>query len=237
MRGSEPEDLINEESGITRQDVTPYWYPADEDIERVGVRGIYLSNFTYWDAKEQAELVIDKYRFGIYAGGRDRTFVQYAKTDDHANDVHDYLKYLKFGYGRTTDDASTEIRHGRMTREEGIELVRRYDAVRPRTLDTYLKFLGITEEEFLAWIEPMRDGQIWQKSKSGWVAKDSVANHRDGPAVESARVPLVPEDERTFSAKNAHLYNAGDKQAPSAGPAYGRDAVETHVPDEQFIVL
>ena len=56
--------------------------------------------------------------------------------------------HLKFGYGRGTDDASAEIRYGRMTREEGIEMVRRYDHVRPRSLDTYLEFLQITEAEF-----------------------------------------------------------------------------------------
>src|SRR3546814_19194892 len=66
---------------------------------------------------------------------RERTFNLYAKIEDHANDVHDYLKYLKFGYGRATDDASLEIRHGRLSREEGIEMVRRYDANEQTTLD------------------------------------------------------------------------------------------------------
>ncbi len=237
MRGFEPDDLINKESGITAQDVTPYRYPKDEEIERVGVRGIYLSNFINWDAKEQAELVIEKYRFGIYSGNRDRTFVQYTKTDDHANDVHDYLKYLKFGYGRATDDASTEVRHGRMSREEAVQLVGRYDSARPRTLNTYLNFLGVTEEEFLAWVEPMRDPKVWQKDASGkWAAKDSVANHLKGPHVEAARVPLVAETERTFSPKNTHLYNSGNHEI-QASALQGREDSQNFEPDEQFIVL
>ena len=114
-------------------------YPTDEQIAEVGVRGIYLSNYLDWDAKQQAELMMGQSGFRGVTWRRDRTFNLCAKTDDHANDVHDYLKYLKFGYGRATDDASIEIRHGRMTREEGVETVRESDAARPRTLDHYLR--------------------------------------------------------------------------------------------------
>jgi len=234
MRGFEPEDLINEESGITWRDVVPYQYPPDEAIEELGVRGIYLSNFVPWNAKEQAELMIRDYGFAPYTGKRDRTFLLYGKTDDHANDVHDYLKYLKFGYGRATDDASMEIRHGRMTREEGVEMVRRYDHVRPRTLDTYLKFLGLTEEEFYDWIEPLRDLDIWEKNARGeWVAKDSVVNHVHDPGVEAARVPQSPD--RTFAPWNRHLYYY-EEEAPTAAqvPAPLREAQNDPL---DFIVL
>src|SRR5690606_30181473 len=109
-------------------DIAPYIYPSDEDIARVEVRGIYLSNFIYWNAKKQAEIMMKEWDFASIAYERERTFNLHSKIEDHANDVHDYLKYLKFGYGRATDDASMEIRHGRMTREEGMELVRRYDS-------------------------------------------------------------------------------------------------------------
>lgn len=237
MRGYEPHDLINKESGITEHDIVPYIYPSDEQIEEVEVRGIYLSNFLPWNAKEQAQFVIANHDFGIYTGRRDRTFVLYAKTDDHANDVHDYLKYLKFGYGRATDDASMEIRHGRMTREEGIEMARRYDPVRPRTLDTYLRFLQITEQEFYDWVEPMRDLDIWEKDSAGqWLAKDSVANHIADANVEAARPLLVPPEERTFGSKNKHLYYSeaawgNEEQDKSRAPR------SFYPNDDEFIVL
>lgn len=207
MRGYEPHDLINEESGITEHDIVPYIYPTDEQIEELDVRGIYLSNFYYWDALTHGRMMYKEYNFGLHPGPRDRTFNLYAKTEDHANDVHDYLKYLKFAYGRGTDDASMEIRHGRMTREEGIELVKKYDHARPRTLDTYLKFMQITESEFNSWIDPMRDLEIWNKDSSGeWVVKDSLANHVNDLAVDAARVPLVPPEERTFGENNRGFY-------------------------------
>src|SRR5205085_10270814 len=151
---------------LTKRELFPYYYPTDEEIEAVGVRGIFLTNYIYWDAKEQAELVIDKYGFQPLTERRDRTFSLYSKTDDHANEVHDYMKYLKFGYGRATDDASTEIRYGRMTREEGIDLVTKHDPKRPRDLDLLLDFLGITERQFEDLVEPLRDERIWGRDPS-----------------------------------------------------------------------
>ena len=110
-------------------------------------------------------------------------FTFHGKIEDHANDVHDFLKYLKFGYGRATDDASMEIRHGRMTREEGIKMVRRYDAREPSTLQVYCDFLGITRRQFYDWVEPMRDERIWKKDKSGeWQPQDAVFKHENGEA-------------------------------------------------------
>lgn len=193
MRGFEPEDLLNEpDCPLTPYDLEPFVYPSEEDLERVGVRGIYLSNFIRWDAHEQAQIVIDKLNFET-AQERERTFNTYSKLDDvHANGLHDYLKYLKFGYGRATDDASTEIRYGRMTREEGIDLVAKHDHVRPSDMDIFLEAVGMTEEELLAMVEPMRDPSIWQKDESGqWVVRDSIANHRGDEGVDDVRMPPV----------------------------------------------
>ena len=237
MRSFDPENLVAQESGITRGEIGQFRYPSDQDIERVGVRGIYLSNFVDWNAKYQAELVADEYDFQFFKSKRDRTFVLYAKTDDHANDVHDYLKYLKFGYGRATDDASTEIRHGRMTREEGIEMVREYDHRRPKSLDAYLDFMELSERQFLELIEPMRDKSIWEKDSQGnWRVKDSVTNHANDPGVEVARVPLVPPEERTFSRKNRMLYYS-DKYWKDANVETSGSIRTIDRKPEDFIIL
>jgi N-acetyl sugar amidotransferase len=199
MRGFEPEDLLEEpDCPLTRYDLAPFFYPSDEELERVGVRGIYLSNYIPWDARVQAEFAIEKLGFET-AQERDRTFNIYAKTDDiHANGLHDYLKYLKFGYGRATDDAANELRHGRMSRERAIDMVAKYDHVRPSDMDVFLDAVGMTEDELLALIEPMRDPSIWQKDPKGtWRTTDSVVNHRNDPGVEEARLPLL-DDNRPF---------------------------------------
>lgn len=192
MRGFEPEDLLADSScPLTAYDLAPFMYPSDEEIERVGVRGIYLSNYISWNARAQTEFIIDKLDFET-AEARDRTFNLYDKLDDvHANGLHDYLKWLKFGYGRATDDAATEIRHGRMTREVGIEMVTRYDHVRPHDLDIFLKATDMTEDELLTMVEPMRDPTIWRRgADSAWEMTDHVGNHIDDPGVDDVRRPL-----------------------------------------------
>ncbi|MBB5016870.1 N-acetyl sugar amidotransferase [Chitinivorax tropicus] len=204
MRGYEPHDLIGK-GGITLHDVAPYIYPTDEEIEKTEVRGIYLSNFVDWNAKEHAELMIREWDFAPVAYERDRSFNLHAKIEDHANDVHDYLKYLKFGYGRATDDASMEIRHGRLTREEGIAQVAHYDHREPKTLDTYCEFLGVRKSEFYSLVDHQRDARIWSRDAGGgWAPLDAVTRHAIGPEEEKQRVRQVAD--RTFSEANRHLY-------------------------------
>lgn len=229
MRGYEPHDLIGK-NGITMNDVAPYIYPSDEEIEKTGVRGIYLSNFYIWDAKPQAENMIREWGFSPVAYERDRTFNLYAKIEDHANDVHDYLKYLKFGYGRATDDASMEVRHGRMTREEGVEQVARYDAREPKSLAYYCDFLGLTKEQFYATVDRQRDSKIWQRDSLGsWVPMDSVDRHLIDSSYDAYRVAQVSD--RTFSSANRHLYfNPVNPPVP-----YGVEALDRQ--SKRFCVL
>lgn len=203
MRGHEAEDLIGK-NGISRLDIEPYIYPTDEELEKTEVRGIYLSNFIDWNAKRQTEFVIDEMGFSPVSYERERTFNLFSKIEDHANDVHDYLKFLKFGYGRATDDASMEIRHGRMTREEGIEMVKRYDANEPSSLETYCEFLGITKQEFYDIVEPMREEGVWTKDNGTWYLNDSVDRHEIGNAEEKARVEQAAD--RSLSQQNRHFF-------------------------------
>lgn len=217
MRGFEPHDLVGH-GGITEDDIAPFVYPDDEDIARCEVRGIYLSNFFPWDAKAQARQMIDEWDFGPVTYERERTFNLFSKIEDHANDIHDYLKYLKFGYGRATDDASTEIRHGRMTREEAMEIVKHYDGREPSTLGGYCDLLGLSKQEFYDLVETARDPQIWAKKDGAWVTQDAVWRHEIGQREEGARVPMV--NDRTFAAHNRELYyNRDNPPAPSGEPA------------------
>ena len=219
MRGLEPEDILQDElaikEGITQKDLAPFYYPSNDEIETIGVRGIYLSNYINWNAKKQTEYMIKNYGFET-AYSKDRTFNIYDKTDDiHASGTHDYLKYLKFGYGRCTDDASTEIRHGRMTREQGIKMVMKYDHVRPKDLDLFLEFAGMTEQEFENSIEHLRDPNIWGKTsgylssmgriKPQWVTKDNIGNHINDAGVD--RVEFKGGSKFALSSKETKSLN------------------------------
>lgn len=79
----------------------------------------------------------------------------------HENGAHDYLKYVKFGYGRCTDHASKDIRSGVLSRAEGIALTRRYDPVKPRDIRRWLDYVDMNEAEFDAIADTFRDPRIW----------------------------------------------------------------------------
>lgn len=217
MRGLEPEDLIGK-GGITQDDIAPYIFPTDEQLERTELRGIYLSNFVFWNAKAQAKKMMEIWGFSPISYKRERTFNLHGKIEDHANDVHDYLKYLKFGYGRATDDASMEIRHGRMTREQGVKLVKEYDPVEPSSLQTYCDFMGITKKQFYDFIEPMREKDVWQKNANGnWLLKDAIWKQDNAVDVNKFRPDMAAPEERTFSRQNQDMFYNADNLPSKKG--------------------
>jgi hypothetical protein len=90
----------------------------------------------------------------------------------HENGAHDYLKFIKFGYGRGTDHANYEIREGRMTRETGLEMARRYDHVKPRDLRRWLDYVGMSEAEFDTVADTFRDRRVWRIEDGQWVKRN-----------------------------------------------------------------
>ena len=193
MRGFEPDDILNDPDNkeITKTDLAPFFYPSDDEISSVGVRGIYLSNYVPWEQEKNTKMMIEKYGFETFQE-RKTTFNLYEKVEDFFQDTHNYLKYLKFGYGRTTDHASIEIREQRMAREEGIEMIKKYEYLhRPKNLDIFLKFAGISEKNFLDSIDHLRDPSIWEKNSNGeWELKDWIGNHIWDKGVEDTRLPI-----------------------------------------------
>ena len=197
MRGVNPEDLIGHNE-ITEKDIDPYIFPTDEEILNTEVRGIYMSNYFDWDALKQVKKVIDVWGFNTVSYKRDRTFNLYAKLDDHADEIHDYLKYLKFGYGRATDDATTEIRKGRLDRQSGIGLVKQYDTTTPRTLEGYLDFMQISKNDFYSIMEPQRDKIAWSKNSKGvWELNNPIWEQEEHE---------ISYDCEIFSEENKNLY-------------------------------
>ncbi|MEA5616582.1 N-acetyl sugar amidotransferase [Cronbergia sp. UHCC 0137] len=165
--------------GLKSKDLLWAKYPSDEEIDEVEVRGIYLSNFLNWDPNEHTKLVMDLYGWRPAQQPFERTYRQMSNLDDmHENGIHDYLKFVKFGYGRGSDHASKDIRGGIMTREEGIEMVRKYDHVKPRRdLERWLKYVNMTEAEFDYICDTFRDSRVWQIEKGQWV-KDNIWGER-----------------------------------------------------------
>lgn len=193
LMGIAAEDLIDPAAGISRSDIQPFVYPYDSELETVGVRGLYLSNYIRWDAKKQHELMIDTY--GYESSPQQRTFNTYEDVHCfHSAGTHDYIKYLKYGYSKVTDHASREIRLKRMTREEGIAKVLEYAERKPTDLPLFLDWLEMTEQEFFSCVDDRRDTRIWLRSGTGeWKLGDSVVNHANDEGVDAVRLEKLEE--------------------------------------------
>lgn len=176
LRGYEWYDMLNDlNDPISENELLWAKYPSDEEIKRVGIRGIYLSNYVPWLPNEHTELVIKKYGFQIPDEPFDRTYRRMSNLDDmHENGIHDYLKYIKFGYGRCTDHVCKDIRDGKLTREQGIELVKKMDHVKPRDLKRWLEYVNMSEKDFDEIADTFRDPRVWQKNQNGEWVKDNI---------------------------------------------------------------
>jgi imidazoleglycerol phosphate synthase cyclase subunit len=156
--------------GLRAGDMTTYRYPSDAAMHAIDLRGIYLGNFVPWDANEHVHEMIDRYGFEVSDEPFDRTYRRFSNLDDmHENGVHDYLKFIKFGYGRATDHACKDIRAGAISRDEGIALVRKHDHVKPRDLARWLAYTGTTEEWFDRVADTFRDPRVWRREAGAWV--------------------------------------------------------------------
>ena len=160
--------------GLRAEDMDPWKYPTDTDILRVGLRGLHLGNYVHWEANAHTALVREKYGFEIATEPFDRTYRTMSNLDDiHENGAHDYLKFIKFGYGRCTDHASKDVRAGLLSRGQALSLIRRYDHVKPRDLQRWFAYAGMKEAEFDAIADTFRDPRVWRRENGEWL-KDEI---------------------------------------------------------------
>jgi N-acetyl sugar amidotransferase len=182
LRGYEWYDLINDPvDPVEERDMLWSKFPSDDEMLSSGVRGIYIGNFFKWDPNWHQEMVQEKYGFKPSDKPFERTYRKFSNLDDrYENGLHDYLKFVKFGYGRASDHASKDIRSGYMTREQGIEMVRKYDSVVPSDLYYWLDYVKMTEKEFWETANRFRDKRVWRYENGQWV-KDNIWDHPPVP--------------------------------------------------------
>ena len=163
--------------GLADQDLIPWQYPSDDQLLATGLRQIYLGHYIPWESNSHLKLVVDQYGFQVSEEPFERTYRVGSNLDDmHENGIHDYLKYIKFGYGRCTDHVSKDIRAGIMSRSEGIKLVRDYDHVLPKDLYRWLDYVQMNEEDFHRIADHFRDPRVWSIDESGSFIKKDLFN-------------------------------------------------------------
>lgn len=171
LLGNRISDMLGVD-GLTKRDLSLYTYASDEDIHRVGVTGLFLGYYFKWDLREVVKKS-KEYGFSVQDRPVETTYENFENLDCYSNHLHDYLKYVKYGFGRATDNACLDIRLGYITREEGVRLVNKYDGRYPSlAVKKYLKYIGFTQKEFDKIVDSYTNKRIFQRDENGKFIRD-----------------------------------------------------------------
>ena len=179
LLGLRVSDLVGLD-GLREKDLIPYTYPTDEELAGVGVTGLFLGYYLPWDGFANA-MIAQAYGFSTPPNVTLGSMVNYENLDNHQVAIHEYFKFLKFGFGRATDHACLHIRRGRLSREMGLEIVRRLDGLFPweylgKRLDDTLRPLGMDVPELIDICDRFTNKKIFLRDKSGKLLKDAGHN-------------------------------------------------------------
>jgi len=178
MCGHRISDAVHD--GVDLNTIKTLIYPTDEEVSRVGVTGLFLGYFEKWDSQRNVDLCCDLGWNKNPDGPVEGAYNDFENLDcKWVGGLHDYMKFIKFGYGRATDQICIEIRAGRMTREEGIQALKESSegTVPMKYIPDFLEYLSITETEFFDNLDRFTNKMIFERDeKTGDLLKDSKGN-------------------------------------------------------------
>jgi N-acetyl sugar amidotransferase len=160
---------------ISESDLLFFKFPSDEEISKVGLSFAHWSYFQPWDSYRN--YIVAKEYCGLVEKdeGNLDTFTNFSQNDQSLYALHAYMMYLKFGFGRATQDAGIEIRRGSMTRRQAINLVKMYDNAYPYELiDAYLDYYGMTKGEFNLILDSYVNKDLFKKIEGIWQPKFEI---------------------------------------------------------------
>jgi len=163
---------IAADKDISEAELSFFKFPEQTEISEKGLSFTHWSYFEAWDSYRN--YVVAKEHCGLIEKdeGNHDTFTNFSQNDQGLYALHAYLMYLKFGFGRATQDAGIEIRRGSMTRDQALNLVRMYDNAYPRDLvPAYLEYYKMTREEFDAVLDKYANKALFEKKDGVWQPK------------------------------------------------------------------
>ena len=147
--GISAEDIYVRLGGnVDKRDLMPFSYPPLNELKAIKYNSICLGSYIPWDVKKQVEII--KKELG-WKGDEVENVppgYNYEKIECYMQGVRDYIKYIKRGYTRPSHLSSIDIRNGRLGRESAMEMIKKHEGKRPPSLDLFLDFVGLTEDEF-----------------------------------------------------------------------------------------
>jgi len=158
---------------IKKSDLSFYEMPSNHELEEVGIKGEYFySYFKKWNPQENFYYATEKTGFSPNPERTEGTYSKYASLDDKMDGMHYYMRYIKFGLGRCTEDTAHEIRAGHLTRVEALKLIEKYEGEFPKKyFKDFLNYLDITETHFWQVVDSWRSKDLWKFEGNSWKLK------------------------------------------------------------------
>ncbi len=167
MNGLRLSDILETDDSIQKKDVLPYIYPSEEELKKLNITAYNLGHFFPWDTQENIKL-IKKYGWRPAPERTEMDFGNWESIDCGFMPMHQYFKFIKYGYSRATDHASYELRHNRMSKKQAIEYIRTYDWPLPtRYFEEFLEFLDIDEEYFFKTVDRFANPLLFETDANG----------------------------------------------------------------------
>jgi N-acetyl sugar amidotransferase len=133
---------------VDQRDLKCFSYPPLKDLRALNYRSVCLGSYISWDVQKQSKIIMDELGWKGDAVENVPPQYQYEKIECQMQGVRDYIKYVKRGYTRPSHLVAIDVRHGRMTLNEGQHLIEEFENRRPPSLDLFLDFVGLNEDEF-----------------------------------------------------------------------------------------
>ena len=176
LRTNDISDILK----VPKEKLTLYTYPADQELKQNGTIGLFLGQFLQWDGKENY-LIAKKNGFKTYEKDVEGSIVSYENLDNVYMRIHDYFKFLKYGYDRVTDWCCWHIRRGRMTRDEAVIINKEKSGRFPEeylgySLSEILDEINCTREEFINICDKFTNKSIFRCNNKNELIKDEKLN-------------------------------------------------------------
>lgn len=173
--GGKPVKDIISEGQFKLNDFAPYIPPSADYLESKGVEVHYLGYYLKWDPQECYYYAVENTGFQANSERTEGTYSKYSSIDDRIDMFHYFTTLIKFGIGRATYDAAQEIRNGKITREEGVHLVHKYDQEFPQKyFKEFLEYIDISEKQFFETVDRFRSPHLWKQVDGKWVLRHRV---------------------------------------------------------------
>tara|TARA_B100000475_G_scaffold163104_1_gene124042 strand:- start:221 stop:1093 length:873 start_codon:yes stop_codon:yes gene_type:complete len=161
---------------FTIGDFKPYIPQKLDDLESESIEMHYLGYYLKWDPQECYYYAVENTGFQANSERTEGTYSKYSSIDDKIDPFHYYTTLIKFGLGRASYDAAQEIRNGKITREEGINLVKKFDQEFPtKYFKEFLEYIDISEDDFYKTINKFRSSHLWEKNGKEYSLKYIVS--------------------------------------------------------------